>query len=322
MRGQDKKKRKSYKEKLYEQYSKEEADKRWNEYKLKISQTKEAFIFRYGEELGTKKYNEFVDKSKQTKTNFIKRHGKELGEKLWEEFLTKKKKSSKRSLEYWLVFFDGDYQKAKEQLELYQSKSLNWYIKKYGPEKGKKLFQKRYKNHSDFMKKRMNKKENRELCGFTNKQLIEKYGKNKAKEIILSKQTKFNGVSKISQIFCNKLYETLPKDIQKYCWFDSLNKEWFLFNGDGYYFYDFCITKSNVKIIIEFNGDFWHANPQLYSENWYHPVRKLKSSEIWNLDQEKIEFARLNGWEVITVWEKDWEIKINDIRERILKICS
>ena len=53
------------------------------------------------------------------------------------------------------------------------------------------------------------------------------------------------------------------------------------------------------KKIIEFNGDYWHRNPLIYSES-------EETRTIWNKDTErKAELERL-GYEVLVVWERDF----------------
>lgn len=57
-------------------------------------------------------------------------------------------------------------------------------------------------------------------------------------------------------------------------------------NG-GYYFYDFVDIDN--RLIIEYNGDMYHANPSVYNESDNpHPFRKnLKSSDIWIIYENK-----------------------------------
>lgn len=89
---------------------------------------------------------------------------------------------------------------------------------------------------------------------------------------------------------------------------DEINKS-FIFPVD---FYD---TKTNK--IIEFNGDFWHANPEIYDENAIIPlVRKKFAKEIWMKDQNKLETLRNAGYEVLVIWEKEWKEDNNKTLEK------
>lgn len=71
------------------------------------------------------------------------------------------------------------------------------------------------------------------------------------------------------------------------------------------YIVDVCIGKK----IIEFYGDFWHANPKAYKE---HQVIKGFSYEpkfvkkIWEDDKNRIDSLMGLGYNVLIVWESEW----------------
>lgn len=70
--------------------------------------------------------------------------------------------------------------------------------------------------------------------------------------------------------------------------------------------YDFC---DEVKMkIIEFNGDVFHANPALYEANDNpNPFVKSKTArQIWEADINKLNVAKSEGFELLTIWEKDY----------------
>jgi len=69
-------------------------------------------------------------------------------------------------------------------------------------------------------------------------------------------------------------------------------------------FPDISIIKDGI--IVEFLGDYWHANPNKYKENdiVHHELTAL---EIWKNDERrKSTFERL-GFFVYTVWESDYK---------------
>jgi very-short-patch-repair endonuclease len=71
------------------------------------------------------------------------------------------------------------------------------------------------------------------------------------------------------------------------------------------FFYDIYIPKLNL--IIEFNGDYWHANPDLYkaSDLIHYRFGDITAEEIWNKDLKKKKLAESAGYSIITVWEKE-----------------
>ena len=77
-------------------------------------------------------------------------------------------------------------------------------------------------------------------------------------------------------------------------------------------FYDFVnIAK---KICIEFQGDFWHMNPNKYTPNDFNVVTGLTAQEHWYNDLDKKNTMELNGYLVLYIWESDYASKdINDV---------
>jgi len=69
------------------------------------------------------------------------------------------------------------------------------------------------------------------------------------------------------------------------------------------YRYDFFLKDFNLY--IEFNGDYWHANPNQFNENYYHPHKKILAREIWEYDNTKRVNVINNGYNFITIWESE-----------------
>jgi len=85
--------------------------------------------------------------------------------------------------------------------------------------------------------------------------------------------------------------------------------------------YDFRIN--NTKILIEVQGDYWHANPVKYKHNDLikYPNKKLiLANKIWEKDEIKRINAEKYGYNVIYLWESDvnQSIKNGTIDEFIL----
>lgn len=72
-----------------------------------------------------------------------------------------------------------------------------------------------------------------------------------------------------------------------------------------YHAYDIYLTGTNI--IIEVNGDFWHANPKIYKENdmLNFPKNKKLAKDVWEHDMKNIKFAENKGYKVIIFWETD-----------------
>lgn len=85
--------------------------------------------------------------------------------------------------------------------------------------------------------------------------------------------------------------------------------------------YDFHLV--DTKIIIEINGDYWHANPKFYNENdiLVYPGKKVLAKEIWNKDKKLIKIAEENNYKVITIWEDEIKNKTDiELKEYFIYI--
>lgn len=128
--------------------------------------------------------------------------------------------------------------------------------------------------------------------------------------------------SRISDEFCLMLND-------KFSWMDS--NRYFSENEFTRYFkeidallkYDYVDT--TLKIAVEFNGDYWHANPEKYDPNsilCFPSQKKFTAKEIWKRDYLKNSLLENIGYKVFVVWESDFnnnkELLINEIYEEIL----
>ena len=86
----------------------------------------------------------------------------------------------------------------------------------------------------------------------------------------------------------------------------SKNGQWSIKTDQRSYFFDFAIP--DQKKLIEFNGDFWHANPKKYKHDQVISFGNFKSKaeDLWNRDAKKISAANKQGYQVLTVWESDF----------------
>lgn len=74
----------------------------------------------------------------------------------------------------------------------------------------------------------------------------------------------------------------------------------------GRYIADFYIKQFNL--IIECNGDFWHANPKKYKEDDILPFpgdKRMLAKQLWKKDELKIDEYKKRGYDILTLWEMD-----------------
>lgn len=152
---------------------------------------------------------------------------------------------------------------------------------------------------------------------FSFEKCVEKHGEDKGKKIWEERQKKwkskvFNeethisrGTSKTGDEFIRNVLNILnvlgfPTDNFLYG-----KNEKFIGTSEGKIFkYD--LTFKEGKKIIEFNGDYWHANPTVYNPDYFHKVKLKTAQEIWDFDLEKQKTAELHGYKFLTIWENDY----------------
>ena len=72
---------------------------------------------------------------------------------------------------------------------------------------------------------------------------------------------------------------------------------------EKWYFPDILIDN---YLVIEFFGNYWHANPKFYKETdiIHH---NLTARDIWNSDKNRISVLENNGYKVVIIWEDKWK---------------
>lgn len=88
-----------------------------------------------------------------------------------------------------------------------------------------------------------------------------------------------------------------------------------------YKFYDFHIL--NTNILIEVNGNYWHANPEIYNKNdiFQFPRSKITAEDIWKMDKYKKYIAKVNNFIVLYFWEKEIKELSEDVLAKKIKDC-
>jgi hypothetical protein len=224
--------------------------------------------------------------------NFIhgydqKRHAKKNQE--FKQIRAKFPEKFKSNIEYWIVHCDGDIVTAQECYKKWQTRNLEFFINKYGLEEGTA-------RHTAKIKKwmsTMNLKSIEELTSINTRKI-------KRSGYFSSKGEK-------------ELFTILQKDMPE------LTEQFSLCRNENanqklFYFYD---MKYQNKI-IEYHGDFWHANPKFYNLSFVNPYTKKTQAEINASDADKLLVATSAGYNVHVVWEHEYKTDKNKVIEECL----
>jgi G:T-mismatch repair DNA endonuclease (very short patch repair protein) len=67
----------------------------------------------------------------------------------------------------------------------------------------------------------------------------------------------------------------------------------------------FRVDYIHEKKVIEFFGDYWHANPNIY-ESTSVMIGGMPASDMWIRDEKKITALRAKGLQVLVIWEQEY----------------
>ena len=75
-----------------------------------------------------------------------------------------------------------------------------------------------------------------------------------------------------------------------------------------------------LHLAIEYNGDYWHANPKYYSED--HIIGDVAAKTVWKEDKQKINRCIKAGIELLIIWEDDWINRQDVVKQELLDIIT
>ena len=263
------------------------------ETRLKYSNSLKTTIDKYGLEEGTRRWDKYCNQHsfKNTLEGYLQKG------KTKEDWLAYNKAKS-ATLENFQRRYGADGQKRWDEYCETQSTNgckLEWFIEKHGYDKGLLIYQE------------LNKKK-----GITPENMIRKWGfdEGMVRWHAWLESTNGNSISKLQKEIVIKIVDLLSTD---HVFHDGIYSKEFVIN-DQYeskiFMYDFVITYP-IKICIEVNGDFYHANPNFYkaTDRLRHRgsgVHGKLAEDIWKYDLAKKNSIEQRGYKVYSIWESEW----------------
>ena len=333
-------------EKAIQYINGQKEQRRLNGSKNKGISKKEQYIKKYGEELGIKKMYE--DHPLHIEHWIKQGYSNEEAKNKISEI---QKNNSKKVKKYGIL--TKSYLKSKnidpdKFMKERSIRCIEYYLKRgYSKEEGEKIIRKiqsnyasRVKNHRSnrqiqyWLDKGYSEQDAKEIISklqntFSKEKCIEKYGEIEGLKVFKERQQKWQktlhdnhtikcGYSKVSQELFKILLRYYNKNDRINILYATKNREFCINDNSVNYLYDFTDLKN--KKIIEFQGDLYHANPKLYTnENYINPYDPNKTAEfIWNKDLNKKQIAEKYGFNVEYVWEYDYRIN----KEEIINKCK
>jgi hypothetical protein len=127
--------------------------------------------------------------------------------------------------------------------------------------------------------------------------------------------SKGNYISLSGSQFVKDIVALLPNDT---IFHEGVYGKEFCVWDDRAYMYDLVITSPVMKA-VEYNGDFWHANPSKYKpdEIVRHRGGSKIAKDIWDSDARKIAALEKRGFGVMVVWESDYMANPTQTAEKV-----
>lgn len=278
------------------------------------TRTKEDYIEKYGAVTA----QEILSSRGASLDNYIKRHGEALGRTKWETYCNKRLKT----------FETGRKEKR------YASRNLEWFQNKHGKEKGYAIWDKKktdqaYKVSREYYieqygvdegTKRCSESKTRSLDNF-----IKKYGftegTKRYNSWLMNVVSAFKNRRNYS-IWAKECCDTIKEAIDDLFYYADNEMVWQLPQKYA--------KKLNQKIIspdlfyrgkiIEFHGDVFHGNPDLFEDNeTIHPFNKqITVSQLREIDNIRTEYYISKGYTVLEVWENDYKTNSTGVINKCL----
>lgn len=250
-----------------------------------------SFIRRYGEDLGKVKYADYCRlqaKAGCSLDYFIEKYGEEAGRLKYEAVCKDKGVSRENCIKKYGSVVGNNFFKQYCKTQAFAGTSIEFFIKKYGKEVGIKKY--------------------KEVCSqkaITLANFQRKYGKENGIEKYKTylARTKCS-YSKVSQELFKHLDAILGSAASNSHFFTKNNETEIEISVDGRKKtakFDYSINNK----VIEFNGDYWHANPLIYDENDI-VIEDIRAKSIWERDEKRLQAITANGFQVYVVWENDY----------------
>lgn len=246
--------------------------------------TLEGMKLKYGDEIGEQKWMLYCRRQANSNSFEFKqnKHGWTFEE--WQKFNKSRAVTKQLCIErhgpiQGLVIWEQYVAK-----QVTNGNSLEWFISKYGEIDGTEKYQ-----HVNFLKSH---------CEETFKI---RYGENWETEYTNWILRFRSNSSKMAEQFISDVIEMIGESDD--LWYSPKTTEYFLRNQNQIFFYDLANLRS--KKILEIHGDYWHANPKIYNEQFVNNQIGKTFQEIHDYDRIKTECAVTNGFDVMVVWEHE-----------------
>jgi G:T-mismatch repair DNA endonuclease (very short patch repair protein) len=220
----------------------------------------------------------------------------------------------------------GDFISNPSQLNSVKEKKKKTFIKNYGVDNIRK-----WEGFHEYVKKiievRYNTDYNKFVSNKSKKVWESKTDDEKTEWLynsILSDSAKMKSLSNRTGFVVSKIEDTVSHVLSE---LNIIHTRQYIIKYNGIRkFYDFYLA--DYDVIIEVNGDYWHASPTLYTENDVikYPFGYKTAKEVWERDLIKRQHAERKNIPILYIWEYELKQNKNDlisfIKNKLYEICQ
>ena len=296
---------------IFKGYTIDESALASKEYRARQAKTLQNYINNHGVEIGTQKFDSY--RNKQAISNSYEYKQKKHG---WtEEEFDKFNKSRAITLENQIKKYGVEIgtQKFNEYCikQQYAGCKLEYFIEKYGLIDGTEKYHFINFQKSNTLEAYMSKYRDPEIA-------IKKHNQ------YLKNRTKPHSAP-ATELF-DILFNQLSDKYSRIFYYNNM-QEWYIkdMNKRRTYFVDFFIK--DIGKVIEFNGDYWHANPNKYQpemEISYPNNIKRLVKDVWADDEYKLNLIKTHPdiKDVLVIWESDFKKFKNETINKCLEFIN
>jgi hypothetical protein len=295
-----------------------------------VSKSRATYTIEYGMKMENLTKFEAQDRLNSLNKDRCKTYKKTIKVKL-EENPDFNKERSHQCVEYWLKRgYDKKQSKKKVEEVLEHLHDKTWEKRRNNPD----LYQDINTTQIGYwLKKGFSKKEAKEKIKerqrtFTLKKCIIKYGEEKGTEIYNERNRKWSELmeekylngeyTRFGDNFVSKVETELIDEIIYHSSIEETEIiRQYRVKINRVYNIDFKYKNK----LIEFFGDYWHCNPSLYENEYFHKNKDMFAYEIWNYDNQKIKDLK-SKFDVLVVWENEYKENPDDVIEKCIKFLN
>lgn len=192
---------------------------------------------------------------------------------------------STNQIKYWINKGYSEEDAIKKVSDRQRTFTIEKCIDKYGEEIGRKIYNERQIKWSEKIEKKYRNGEFSKSPKSCNSVIYSKFEKEIIQEILNLSNIDLSETKSYQnrQLTLNNIFDNNCNNIE--------------------FMYDFTYRNK----IIEYNGDYWHMNPNKYSEDFYNELSKTTAKDKWKMDEIKLKCAKAYGYDVLIIWESDYK---------------